>query len=57
MAANRDEKPAQDEAVLLRFLQRTKDGKYAPIDPSSLQFVRMKEQTETAEQEYYYGLS
>ena len=34
------------EKVLLRFLQQTKQGKYAKIEKSSLKYVRVKEQRE-----------
>lgn len=44
--------------VLLTFLERTKNGEYAPIEKSSLQYVRIKEETELTspfEEEYYYS--
>jgi len=47
----------EKENVLLEFLRRTKDGEYAPIDPSSLVYIRMKELANSEEQVYYYGLS
>jgi len=57
MDDKKSNKATQDETVLLKFLKRTKEGTYAPIDNSSLRYVRMKEQTDTTEEEYYYGLS
>ena len=44
--------------VLLTFLERTKNGEYAPIEKSSLQYIRIKEETELTspfEDEYYYS--
>lgn len=50
-----------DEDRLLRFLQRTKEGKYARIEQSSLSFVRVREKSELVEIEpednYYYSVS
>ena len=40
---------AAKEKVLLRFLQQTKQGKYAKIEKSSLKYVRVKEQRELIE--------
>ena len=31
---------------LLKFIEITKDGDYAPIDESSLQYIRIREETE-----------
>lgn len=45
------------DEVVIEFLRNTKDGKYAPIDPESLKYIRMDEQAESEEQDYYYGLS
>jgi hypothetical protein len=49
----------KEEEKLITFLARTKDGKYAPIEKSSLQHTRMKEETDTTEtdEEYYYSVS
>jgi hypothetical protein len=46
--------------LVLKFLIRTKEGKYAPIEKSSLRFSRIKEETEVIEayeEEYYYAIS
>ncbi|MGR3177938.1 MAG: hypothetical protein ACUZ8E_07760 [Candidatus Anammoxibacter sp.] len=34
-----------DEHCLLNFLQKTKEGEYAKIEPSSLSFVRVREES------------
>lgn len=49
-----------EEQVLLSFLRRTKEGKYAPIDESSLPYSRIIEESETvesSEEEFYYSVS
>ncbi len=44
--------------VLLTFLKRTKAGKYAPVDRSSLPYSRLNEQPEVGNEELYlYGLT
>jgi len=47
-----------DEKCLLNFLQRTKEGKYAKIEQSSLPFVRVREKSELVdtppEESFYY---
>ncbi|VVB69099.1 Uncharacterised protein [uncultured archaeon] len=45
--------------ILLKFLKYTKEGKYAPIEESSLSYARLKEEThmEMCEEDYYYGVS
>ena len=51
---------AKDEEMLLTFLKRTKEGKYALIEESSLPYSRIDQQTETlefVEEEYYYSMS
>ncbi len=48
------------EKTLLSFLKKTKDGKYAKIDESSLAYTRVKEEREEVEaftETYYYSLS
>jgi hypothetical protein len=53
-----DEK--EKERLLLSFLKQTKEGKYAPIDESSLPYSRVNEETEnieSMEEEFYYGIS
>jgi hypothetical protein len=57
------EKPKErkdEEKALLTFLIRTKEGKYAPIDESSLPYSRITEESENiefSEEEYYYSIS
>ena len=49
-----------EEQVLLSFLRRTKEGKYALIDESSLPYSRIIEESETvesSEEEFYYSVS
>lgn len=49
-------KPQDD--VIIKFLERTKQGKYAEIERSSLDYVRIKEETIVVEEDnYYYGIS
>lgn len=50
----------QEEKSLLSFLKQTKQGKYAKIDESSLDFVRVKEEREEIDaytETYYYSFS
>ena len=42
--------------VLFKFLKRTKAGKYARIEASSLPYSRIQQQTEIIEDQYIYGL-
>ncbi len=45
--------------AFVEFLKRTKDGKYAPIEKSSIPYIRIKVETdvvESYEEEYYYSL-
>ncbi|HOV32595.1 MAG TPA: hypothetical protein PLX23_04450 [Candidatus Hydrogenedens sp.] len=47
----------KEEKILLTFLKRTKDGKYAKVDESALPYSRLKVQREDYyEDEYYYGI-
>ncbi|OHB89785.1 MAG: hypothetical protein A3D13_04605 [Planctomycetes bacterium RIFCSPHIGHO2_02_FULL_40_12] len=50
-----------DEDHLLSFLQKTKEGKYAKIEQSSLSFVRFREKSElikpAPEESFYYSVS
>jgi len=61
MDTNKKEKQVElDQEVLITFLKRTKEGKYAKIEESSLEYVRMQEEDETIEEqdeEYYYSIS
>ena len=48
------------EKNYLKFLRFTKEGKYAPIEKSSLDYTRISEETEhyeVFEDEYYYSIS
>jgi hypothetical protein len=50
----------KEEKALLSFLRETKKGKYAEIDESSLNYVRVKEErgpVDTFIETYYYSLS
>lgn len=51
----------RDEQCFMNFLQRTKEGKYAKIEQSSLSFVRVREKCELvdtqAEETFYYSVS
>lgn len=44
---------------LIEFLQRTKAGKYAPVEKSSLPYSRTREEIQSINDEdcYYYNLS
>ena len=49
-----------EEQILLSFLRRTKEGKYAPIDEGSLPYSRIiaeSEIVESSEEEFYYSIS
>ena len=53
------QKPQEEknkEEVLLSFLERTKEGTYAPIEESSLPYSRITEESQAIEltEEYYY---
>jgi len=41
--------------TILEFLQRTKNGEYARVDPEHLKFVRIKAQTIIVDEPYEYG--
>lgn len=48
-----------DETVLLNFLTKTKEGSYAEIEETSLDYIRIKEQSEnidTTSEVYYYTI-
>jgi hypothetical protein len=50
----------KEEKALLNFLRQTKQGKYAEIDESSLDYARVKEersQIDAFTEIYYYSLS
>lgn len=50
-----------NEDCLLNFLQKTKEGKYAKIEQSSLSFIRIREKSELVEpapeESFYYSVS
>ena len=50
-----------NEKSFLNFLQKTKEGKYAKIEKSSLSFIRIREKSEliepTQEESFYYSVS
>lgn len=50
-----------NEKSLLSFLHKTKEGKYAKIDKSSLPFIRIREKSELIEpapdESFYYSVS
>lgn len=45
------------EEILIKFLERTKKGEYAPIEESSLQYVRTLAAEAAMEETFYFGLS
>ncbi len=50
----------QDLNATIKFLELTRNGKYAIIEESSLSYVRLGEETEVIdnlEEEYHYSLS
>jgi hypothetical protein len=49
----------KDCEVIIKFLERVKEGEYAPIEESSLPYARMNEKRIIIEEEdnYYYGIS
>jgi hypothetical protein len=54
------DKAKDEEILLLSFLKRTKEGKYAQVDNSSIPYSRIIEERETIEsfeEEFYYSIS
>ena len=49
-------KGLKDQNPHINFLKVVKEGKYAPIEKSSLPYSRIKESTLTIEDDYYYGI-
>ena len=35
--------------AFVKFLKRTKDGKYAPVDKTSVPYIRIKKETDVVE--------
>ena len=58
MKAKNEKLALNEEKVLLSFLKRTRDGKYAKIDKESLNYPRVDDQREESyqEDEYYYSI-
>jgi len=56
--AKRDEGIDEEEKILIAFLEKTREGQYAPIEEKSLCYARIKVETETVEpySEYYYSI-
>lgn len=53
-------KVKREEKALLTFLQKTKEGSYAPVDTKYIVFSRTTQEYSMivhSEQEYYYSLS
>ena len=52
------DKDSSELEVLITFLQRTKDGDYAVIEESSLEYVRFELRREDFDdcEQYYYSL-
>ena len=56
----RRQKIKKEGEILIAFLERTREGEYAPIEERSLPYARIKAETESVEiyeEEYYYGIS
>lgn len=50
---------SKDRKVLIKFLQQTKEGKFAPIERSGSKYSRLEETIESInvpEENYYYSL-
>ncbi|MBM4136331.1 MAG: hypothetical protein FJ241_05790 [Nitrospira sp.] len=58
MISRKSRKIEKEEKALITFLKRTKEGKYAKVDKSSLLYPRVKEQREPSysDEEYFYSL-
>jgi len=58
MKAKEKKSDVKEEKALLTFLQRTKEGKYAKIDGSSLSYTRIKILREETypDEKYYYSV-
>lgn len=57
---HKSKKKTGKEQTLLVFLQRTKQGKYAPVDVKSISSSRSTQEYGTIvdfDQQYYYSLS
>ena len=50
----------EELGALIKFLEYTKEGKYAPIEESSLTYARLREETyfiDLCEEDIYYSVS
>jgi len=56
MANKKEKKVEEQEKKLMEFLYLAKDGKYAPIDEPSFEYVRFEDKSEV-EEVYYYNLA
>lgn len=50
------EKNKKEDQALIKFLVQTKNGEYAEIETSSLDYVRVPELTYEPEEIVYYGI-
>lgn len=50
-------KDGQEESAILTFLKRTKEGKFAEVDMTSLEYVRISAMTEPDYEEETYLFS
>jgi len=55
----KEKKYLKEYNVLIKFLERTKDGSYASIEETSIPYARMDIEDYTVDNygEYYYSLS
>ncbi len=56
----KSKKSKSEEKALLTFLQKTKEGKYIPVDMEAIAFSRDTQEYSMIvhpEEEYYYSLS
>jgi hypothetical protein len=58
MIKNNSKDRKKEEKTLITFLKRTREGKYAQIDKSSLPYSRAKEHREPnyTDEEFFYSL-
>lgn len=58
MKKNLTDKQQQELGVLVTFLERTRDGKYAAIEETSIQYARTEATRDDtcSEENYFYGL-
>lgn len=54
----KENKKPEKNLAILKFLKKTKDGKYGEVEKSSLKFSRVRETSEvlTDRELYYYSL-